>query len=55
MNLKGGYGNNYVNDFKMEYEVRNNKGVLKGMCGNKILRVVLRFILFSYMLNEILM
>lgn len=40
MNVKGGYGNNYVNDFKMEYEVRNNKGVFKGMCGNKILRVV---------------
>lgn len=40
MNFKGGNGNNYANDFKMEYEVRNDKVVLKGMCGNKILKVV---------------
>ena len=36
----------------MEHEVRNNKGVLKGMCGNKTLRAVQRSTSSSYMLNE---
>lgn len=37
VNAKGGHGNNYANDLKMEHKVRNNKDVLKGMCGNKTL------------------
>lgn len=37
----------------MEYEVKNDKGVLKGLCGNKILQVVQRCILVGYFLNEV--
>lgn len=37
----------------MEYEVKNDKGVLKGLCGNKILQVVQRCILVGYLLNEV--
>lgn len=52
VNPKGGHGNNYANDLKMEHEVGNKKGVLKGMCGNKTLRAVQRSTSSSYMLNE---
>ena len=52
VNAKGGHGNNYANDLKMEHEVRNNKGVLKGMCGNKTLQAVQRSSSSGYMLNE---
>ena len=55
VNAKGGHGNNYANDLKMENEVRNNKGVLKGMCGNKTLQAVQRATSSGYMLNEISM
>jgi len=52
VNSKGGHGKNYANDLKMEHEVRNNKSVLKGMCGNKTLRAVQRSTSSSYTLNE---
>lgn len=52
VNPKGGNGNNYANDLKMEHEVRNDKGVLKGMCGNKTLKAVQRSTSSNYMLNE---
>ena len=54
VNAKGGHDNNYAEDLKMEHEVRNNKCVLKGMCGNKTLQAVQRSTSStgSYMLNE---
>ena len=52
VNPKGGNGNNYANDLKMEHEVRNDKAVLKGMCGNKTLKAVQRSTSCSYMLSE---
>ena len=52
VNPKGGNGHNYACDLKMEHEVRNNKGVLKGMCGNKTLKAVQRSTSCSYMLSE---
>lgn len=52
VNPKGENGNNYANDLKMEHEVRNDKAVLKGMCGNKTLKAVQRSTSCSYMLSE---
>ena len=53
VNPKGGNGNNnYANDLKMEHEVRNDKAVLKGMCGNKTLKAVQRSTSCSYMLSK---
>ncbi len=52
INAKGGNGNNYSNDLKMEHEVRNNKDVLKGLCGNKTLKAVQRSTSSSYLLKE---
>ena len=52
VNAREGHVNNYANDLKMEHEVRNNKGVLKGLCGNKTLQAVQRSSSSSYMLNE---
>jgi hypothetical protein len=42
VNHKGGAGNNYANDLKMEHIVRNNKDILKGLCANKTLKAVQR-------------
>ncbi|CAH3179477.1 unnamed protein product, partial [Porites lobata] len=53
VNAKGGKGNNYANDLKMEHIVRNDKGILKGMCGNKTLKAVQRSTASSFLLNEI--
>lgn len=36
----------------MEHEERNDKAVLKGMCGNKTLKAVQRSTSCSYMLSE---
>ena len=52
VNPKGGIGNNYANDLKMEHEVKNDKGVIKGLCGNKTLQVVQRCTSAGYLLNE---
>ena len=32
INHKGGAGNNYANDLKMEHIIKNNKVILKGLC-----------------------
>ena len=53
VNAKGGKGNNYANDLKMEHIVRNDKGILKGMCRNKALKAVQRSTSPSFLLNEI--
>lgn len=53
VNSKGGQGNNYANDLKMEHEVNNSKGILKGMCGNKTLKAVQRSSSSSFLLNEV--
>lgn len=52
VNPKGGNGNNYANDLKMEHEVKNDKGVLKGLCANKTLKAVQRCTSAGYLLNE---
>ena len=52
VNPKGGLGKNYANDLKMEHEVKNDKGVLKGLCGNQTLQAVQRCISTGYLLNE---
>ena len=33
-------GNNYANDLRMEMMVKDDKGILKGMCGNKTFKAV---------------
>lgn len=40
VNLRCGAGNNYVNGLQMEMMVKDDKGLLKGMCGNKTLKAV---------------
>ena len=52
VNRKGGSGNNYINDLKMKHEVKNNKGVLKGLCANKTLKAVQRCTSTGFLLNE---
>ena len=52
VNPKGGIGKNYANDLKMEHEVKNDKGVLKGLCANKTLQAVQRCTSAGYLLNE---
>ncbi|CAB4010743.1 Hypothetical predicted protein [Paramuricea clavata] len=42
INGKGGSGNNYSNDLKMETLVKDRKVILKGLCGNKTLKAVQR-------------
>ena len=42
VNLRGGEGNNLANDVRMELEVKDNKALLKRMCGNKTLKAVTR-------------
>ncbi|CAB3987771.1 Hypothetical predicted protein [Paramuricea clavata] len=38
VNHKGGAGNNYANELKMEHIMRNNKDILKGLYTNKTLK-----------------
>lgn len=52
VNPKGGLGKNYANDLKMEHEVKDDKGVLKGLCGNRTLQAVQRCTSAGYLLNE---
>ena len=40
INHKGGAGNNYANNLKMEHIIKNNKVILKGLCANKTLKAV---------------
>lgn len=40
VNFKGGAGGNIPNDLKQEHIVKYNKGILKGLCGNKSLKAV---------------
>ena len=42
VNAKGGPGNNYSNDLKMETLVKDHKVIFKGLCGNKTLKSVQR-------------
>ncbi|CAB4022572.1 Hypothetical predicted protein [Paramuricea clavata] len=42
VNHKGGAGNNYAKDLKMEDIVRNNKDSSNELCANKTLKVVQR-------------
>ena len=48
VNMRGGAGNNVANDLRMELEVRDNKAMLKKMCGNKTLKAVNRGTSSSY-------
>lgn len=54
VNAKGGEGNNYPNDLKMEHIVRNNKAILKGLCGNKTIKAVERCSKAAHGLQKIL-
>ena len=54
VNVKGGKGNNYANDLKMENLVKNNKVILKGMCGNKTIKAVERSTSAAYGLKKII-
>ena len=38
----GGKGKNYANDLKQEHLVKCNKVILRGLCGNKTLKAVMR-------------
>jgi hypothetical protein len=42
VNSRGGPGHNCANDLRMETLVKNFKGILKGLCGNKTLKAVER-------------
>ena len=42
VNLRGGPGNNLANDLRMEMEIKDDKAILKKMCGNKTLKAVNR-------------
>ena len=53
VNLRGGAGNNYANDLQMEMMVKDDKGLLKGMCGNKTLKAVDRSTSSPYGLKKI--
>lgn len=53
VNHKGGAGNNYANDLKMEHIVKNNKVVLKGLCANKTLKAVQRSSSAAYGVHQI--
>ena len=53
VNHKGGAGNNYANNLKMEHIVRNNKDILKGLCANKTLKAVQRSSSAAYGVHQI--
>ena len=52
VNVRGGAGN-YANYLRMEMMVKDDKGILKGMCGNKTLKAVDRSTSSAYGLKEI--
>lgn len=53
INAKGGAGNNYSNDLKMETLVKDHKVALKELCGNKTLKAVQRSTNAVYGLNNV--
>lgn len=53
VNVRGGAGNNYANDLRMEMLVKTNKSILRGMCGNKTLAAVQRSTSAAYGLEKI--
>ena len=53
INHKGGAGNNYANDLKMEHIIKNNKVILKGLCANKTLKAVQRSSSAAYGVHQI--
>ena len=54
INHKGGAGNNYANDLKMEHIIKSNKVILKGLCANKILKAVQRRSSAAYGVHQII-
>ena len=42
VNPRGGEGNNYANDLKMEHCIQDNKVLMRGMRANKTLKAVQR-------------
>lgn len=54
VNPKGGVGDNYANDLKMETMVKDHKGVLNAFCGNKTLKAIQRATSASHGLKLIL-
>lgn len=54
VNVRGGPGNNYANDLRMEMMVKDDKGMLKGMCGNKTLKAIDRSTSAAYGLKKII-
>ena len=53
VNVRGGAGNNHANDLRMEMMIKDDKGILKGMCGNKTLKAVDRSASSAYGLKKI--
>ena len=53
VNVRGDPGNNYANDLRMEMMVKDDKGILKGVCGNKTLKAVDRSTSSAYGLKKI--
>ena len=53
INHKGGAGNNYANDLKMEHIIKNNKVILKGLCANKTLKAVQQSSSAAYGVHQI--
>lgn len=53
VNVRGGAGKNYANDLRMEMMVKDDKAILKGMCGNKTLKAVDRSTSSAYGLKKI--
>jgi len=54
VNVRGGKGNNYANDLRMEMTVKADKAILKGMCGNKTLKAIERSTTAAYGLKKII-
>ena len=53
INHKGGAGNNYANNLKMEHIIKNNKVILKGLCANKTLKAVQQSSSAAYGVHQI--
>lgn len=54
VNTKGGVGKNIANDLKMETMVKDHKGVLRELCGNKTLKAIQRATSASHGLKSII-
>ena len=53
VNPKGGEGFDYANDLKMEHLVGDKEVSLRGLCGNKTLKTVQRFLLLHMVLKNV--